>query len=50
MNEMQPIATDDPVAWCVCQSVTHLRPTETVKPINILVSVKTLWEHDQETS
>jgi len=40
MHEMQTIATDDPVAWSVCQSiclsVTRLRHAKTAKLIEVL--------------
>jgi len=39
-DEMRPIATDDPVAWCV--SVTRLCCAKTAKRIKILFGVGTL--------
>jgi len=39
--EFRTIATDDPVAWCVCQSVTRWRPVKTAERIEIHFAVKT---------
>jgi len=36
MHEMRTIATDDPVAWCVCLSVTRLRPAKAADQAPVL--------------
>jgi len=43
MHDMRTIATDDPVAWCVCQSVCNalLRPAKTAKRIEVLFVIET---------
>jgi len=39
---MRTIETDNPVAWCVCQSVCNaLAPCKTVERIKVLVKVET---------
>jgi len=41
MHKIWTIATDDPVAWYVCQSVTRLRPAKTAKRIEVMIGVET---------
>jgi len=36
MYEMHTIAVDDPVAWCVCQSVMRLHPAKVAERIEVL--------------
>jgi len=39
---MRPVAADDPVALCVCQSVTRLRFAKAAERIEVLFVVETL--------
>lgn len=41
---MRPIATDEPIAQCVCQSFTCLRCTKMVKRIEVLFAIATLGD------
>jgi len=40
---MRPIATHDPVVWCVSQSVARLHCTKTAERIEVLFGVETLY-------
>jgi len=41
MREILTVVTDDPVAWCVCQSVKRLRPAKTTARIEVLFEAET---------
>jgi len=40
---MRPIATDNPVAWCVSLFVTKLSCLKAVERIKVLFEAETLW-------
>jgi len=43
MHDMQTIATNVPVVWCVCQPVCHVHvPAEMAERVNIMFLVETL--------
>jgi len=44
MHEMQTIATDGPITWCLSLFVMSLCPAKKAEHIEVLFGVETLWD------